>query len=279
LTRLAVTVFGSGGPFANPRRASSGYLVSVDKVPRILVDAGGGVYERIGMSEFNLATLEQLLLTHMHIDHSSDLPAVIMDLYMRNRERPVALAGPAGNDQPGAAEFIELLFGSSGAWRYMNTFDGFGVRVLETPSDTADPSIHAIPVNDTLAALGVTIGAVGVPHGMMPSVAFRIDCSNESIVFSGDISASTDAIIALAKDCSLLVHDFALPEGDVPNGDLHAKPSAVGRTAQRSGAKMLLLSHFMPPIEDVLPASVEIVRREYAGPIVLANDLQTYELP
>lgn len=65
-------MFGTRGPFADPRRASSGYLVSVDKVPRILVDAGGGVYERIGMSEFNLATLEQLLLTHMHIDHSSE---------------------------------------------------------------------------------------------------------------------------------------------------------------------------------------------------------------
>lgn len=72
MTRLSVTVFGTRGPFADPRRASSGYLVSVDKVPRILVDAGGGVYERIGMSEFNLATLEQLLLTHMHIDHSSE---------------------------------------------------------------------------------------------------------------------------------------------------------------------------------------------------------------
>ncbi|GAC1532979.1 MAG: hypothetical protein NVS2B8_21960 [Vulcanimicrobiaceae bacterium] len=38
---LALTVLGSGGPIANAHRASSGYLVSIDGVPRILVDGGG----------------------------------------------------------------------------------------------------------------------------------------------------------------------------------------------------------------------------------------------
>jgi ribonuclease BN (tRNA processing enzyme) len=115
-----------------------------------------------------------------------------------------------------------------------------------------------------------------VPHGMMPAVAFRIDCGEESVVFSGDISASTAELITLATNCSLLVHDFALPEVGGPHSHLHAKPSAVGRTAQLSGAKCLLLSHFMPPIEEKLAESVEIVRREYSGRIELANDLTVY---
>jgi hypothetical protein len=37
---LAVTVLGSGGPIANPHRASSGYIVSVDGRSRIMVDEG-----------------------------------------------------------------------------------------------------------------------------------------------------------------------------------------------------------------------------------------------
>lgn len=32
---------GSGGPFANPPRASSGYLLSLGGAPRVLLDAGG----------------------------------------------------------------------------------------------------------------------------------------------------------------------------------------------------------------------------------------------
>jgi ribonuclease BN (tRNA processing enzyme) len=225
----------------------------------------------------------------MHIDHTSDLPAVVMHLYMLGRKRPIAMAGPTGrpgNDaapenaapQPGIAEFSRLLFGTGGAWRYMNTFEGFGLDVHETSSALWDQTVHAIPVDGILKELDVSIHAVPVPHGMMPAVGFRIDCGEESIVFSGDISASTIEFITLAKNCSLLVHDLALPERDVPNGHLHAKPTAVGRTAQRSGAQTLLLSHFMPLIEGELAESVELVRREYGGRIELAADLATYQI-
>jgi ribonuclease BN (tRNA processing enzyme) len=287
MRRLSVTVLGSGGPISNAHRASAGYLVSVDERPRILVDAGGGIFERIGRCGLDLSAIELILLTHLHIDHTSDLPAVVMNAYMRDRGRPIALAGPAGragNDaapenaspQPGAKEFVRLLFGAEGAWRYMNTFDGFGITAFDVPSDLGDSAIHEISAGKTLEDIGISICAVAVPHGMMPSVAFRVECDERSVVFSGDVSASTEPLVSLAKNCSLLVHDFALPERDVPDGHLHAKPSAVGKTARESGTKMLLLSHFMPAIENELGQSVDIVRREYSGKIEIAEDLATY---
>ncbi|HXM07222.1 MAG TPA: MBL fold metallo-hydrolase [Candidatus Acidoferrum sp.] len=288
-SRLSLTVLGSGGPMAMRRRVSSGYVLSIDGKPRLLVDAGGGTFERIGRSGLDISSLEQILLTHMHIDHTSDLPAVIMDLYMNDRKRPIAVTGPmgrAGNDdapenaspQPGVSEFVRLLFGPRGAWRYMNTFEGFGITVRDTPSDIRERAIYTIPVDPVLEALDVTVYAVAVPHGMMPAVAFRVDCGAESVVFSGDISTSTASFIALAKDCSMLVHDLALPEADVPHGKLHAKPSAVGYTAQQSGAKRLLLTHVMPLMENELEPSLAVVRSEYSGPVEVAKDLETYEI-
>jgi len=282
-------VLGSGGPIANSRRASAGYVLSIDGKPRLLVDAGGGSFERVGRSGLDLSSLEQILLTHLHIDHTSDLPAVIMHLYMGDRNRPIAITGPTGrpgNDaapenaspQPGVREFVRLLFGPRGAWRYMNTFEGFGITVRDTPSDVSELAIYSIPVDRVLEDLDVSVYAVAVPHGMMPSVAFRVNHGAESVVFSGDISASTASFIALAKNCSMLVHDFALPERDVPHGKLHAKPSAIGYTAQQSAAKRLLLSHLMPPIESELAQSVAIVRREYDGPIEVASDLKEYQI-
>jgi ribonuclease BN (tRNA processing enzyme) len=160
----------------------------------------------------------------------------------------------------------------------MNTFEGFGITVREAPSDVSELATCSIPVDRVLEDLDVSVHAVAVPHGMMPSVAFRVDCGAESVTFSGDISASTASFIALAKNCSLLVHDFALPERDVPSGKLHAKPSAVGYTAQQSAAKRLLLSHLMPPIEGELAQSVATVRRQYNGPIEIASDLKEYQI-
>lgn len=285
--RMSVTVLGSGGPIAGGDRVSAGYLVSIDGKPRILVDAGGGTFERIGQARLDLSSLEHILLTHMHIDHTSDLPAVIMHLYMCDRKREITITGPAGrpgNDtapeyasaQPGAIEFVRLLFGVDGAWRYMNTFDGFGTRVTEMPSTLSDPAIHRVSVDRSLEELGVEVRSVAVPHGMMPAVAFRVDCGDESIVFSADISGPTSAFIALAKDSSILVHDFALPEHDGPHAHLHARPSVVGQIARESGTKMLLLSHFLPAIEPKLDEAVAIARREYSGRIEIADDLKSY---
>ena len=122
-----------------------------------------------------------------------------MHLYMCDRKRQIALSGPTGrpgNDaapenasaQPGAIEFVRLLFGADDAWRYMNTFEGFGINVRETPSALSGQAVHTLPVDQVLEDLGVSIYAAAVPHGMMPVAAFRIECGEESVVFSGEIS-------------------------------------------------------------------------------------------
>lgn len=74
---------------------------------------------------------------------------------------------------------------------------------------------------------GPRVTALAVPHGMMPSLAYRIDAGDTAITFSGDVESRWPPLIELATGSDLLVHDMALPEGDVPHGDLHAKPTQV----------------------------------------------------
>src|SRR6202162_3256618 len=71
---LEVVVLGSGGPRAFGR-AGSNYIVLVDGTPRILLDAGPGAFVRIGELHIDLQQVDIVLLTHLHIDHSSDLAA------------------------------------------------------------------------------------------------------------------------------------------------------------------------------------------------------------
>jgi len=71
---LEVVVLGSGGP--RPfGRASASYIVMVDGTPRILMDAGPGAFLRIGELGLDLSSVDTILLTHLHIDHSGDLAA------------------------------------------------------------------------------------------------------------------------------------------------------------------------------------------------------------
>ena len=71
---LEVVVLGSGGPRAFGRAGSS-YILLVDGTPRILLDAGPGTFLRIGELRLDLEKVSTVLLTHLHIDHSADLPA------------------------------------------------------------------------------------------------------------------------------------------------------------------------------------------------------------
>lgn len=266
---LAVTVLGSGGPRPTARRASAGYLLWVDGEPRVLVDPSGGVLERLAGADVEPAVLELVVLTHTHIDHSAGLAPVVFAAWLGGRERPLPVAGPAGAaGQPGCRRFCELLFGVDGAWRDLQSFEGFVLEPLEVPSGAPAP----VPLWE---GSGLTVRAVGVPHGMMPSVGYRFDHGARSVAFSGDLEGAHAGLQALARRCDVLVHDQALPRRDIEHGHLHPPPEDTAANAAGAEVGTLVLSHLMPPAEAALDDVVARVRAGYGGPVVVAEDLLT----
>jgi ribonuclease BN (tRNA processing enzyme) len=272
--RLSITVLGSGGPITNPHRASSGYVIWLDGVPRLLVDVGGGTFVRMGELGLDVPLIDLVLLTHTHIDHTGGLAPFVMAAYMQGRTTPLRISGPAGRDiHPGCIRFVDLLFGPQGAWSYMHTFDGFGIDPIELPSalEGATPTL-------VLEDGALRIQSIAVPHGMMPSVAYRIDYAGASVVFSGDIQRLHQPFIALASGCDVLVHDQAVPERPVPHSHLHTKPSETAREAREAGCRTLVLSHFMPEIDAELDGAVRTVEEHFPGRVVVAHDLMTIDV-
>ena len=100
---LELVVLGSGGPGALGRAGSS-YAVLLDGKPRILVDAGPGSFVRAGEAKLALRSLDTVLLTHLHVDHTGELPGLV-------KARAVASSG--------TIEF--RVFGPSGQGRYPST--------------------------------------------------------------------------------------------------------------------------------------------------------------
>ncbi len=112
-----------------------------------------------------------------------------------------------------------------------------------------------------------------VPHGIVPTLAFRIIVDNRSLVFSSDQNLSKPQFAGFASNASVLVSHMVLPEGATSGTSLHAVPSEIGEFAGRIQPTTLLLSHFMARSLRDLDGNVQIVRRNYAGEIVLADDL------
>src|SRR6201996_8763988 len=121
---VALQVLGSGGPELEDKRASSSYLIWQDGQARILVDSGGGSALEFGRAGAHVAQPDAIFFTHLHIDHSADFPALIKSSYFEERNRPLPVYGPIGNDFfPPTTEFVADLFDAKhGAYRYLADF-------------------------------------------------------------------------------------------------------------------------------------------------------------
>ena len=73
---MKITLLGTGSPEAYARRASSGYLVEIGE-DVILLDCGGGVYDRLLQSGRLPSDITHLFLTHLHTDHMMDYARLV----------------------------------------------------------------------------------------------------------------------------------------------------------------------------------------------------------
>jgi ribonuclease BN (tRNA processing enzyme) len=269
---LEVVVLGSGGPRAFGRAGSS-YIVLVEGTPRILVDAGPGAFLRIGELGIDLEKVDTVLLTHLHIDHSSGLPAFFNDRALTS-DGPITyrIFGPDGAGLfPKTSRFVDLLVGDGGAFAYQRTFgadEKFIVRDLAISLDS--------PRSKIVDEGGLVVEEIATHHGDCPSVAYRISYKGTVLVFSGDMDASAlPNLVQLAKNADLLIFNCAVldpPQSPSQLYDLHTPPKKIGEAARDAGVMSLLLSHLAPDVEGQKDAVRKSIRASYAGPVDFAND-------
>jgi ribonuclease BN (tRNA processing enzyme) len=129
---LELVVLGSGGP-RSFGRASASYLILVEGVPRVLVDAGPGAFQAVGKLGLNLDRVDIVLLTHLHIDHSADLPAIFLERSLTS-DAPIhfRVFGPEGSGLFPSASQLCIYFLAMAA--RMNTRKRLGRASRLTPS-------------------------------------------------------------------------------------------------------------------------------------------------
>jgi len=273
-TEVTVEVLGSGGPEIDGR-ASASYLIWIDDRARILVDTGSGSMLRFEESGAKLQDLELIALTHLHIDHVVDLPSYIKAGYFTHRIAPLPILGPVGNDYfPSTDAYINLLFGSKGAYRYMSD-----VLTLESDSFQILPRSIDAPKPFTKSFDTFTLTTINVHHGIIPALAFRIDVDDITIIISGDTSNVNGQLERLAKDADLFIAHHAIPEihGTYAN-NLHMTPSTIGAVSATAHVKKLLLTHRMRRTIGKEEESLSIIKKHYKGQVVFAEDRMKIKL-
>ena len=278
--KTTVQILGSAGPFPTPDRASASYLLWEGGKAKMLVDIGGGAYFRFGQSEAKLSDLAMVGISHLHPDHVADLPALLW-LSHAMRKKPLPIFGPnAGKGVPSARgfdyapdfpEFLSRLFDSKkGAFMVM----GGTLGTQKRNGVLLDIGVIDVLKSEPSAVFegeGIKVTALGIPHANMPTLAYRVETADGSVVFSSDQNGTNQNFAEFAKSADILVMHMQIPVG--AKHPLHAAPEVIGRIAQKAGARQLILSHIGTSGAE-LEASIAEIQTLYNGKVTLGADLQ-----
>lgn len=275
---MDITLLGTGCPICDTRRFGPANLVRAAGAA-ILVDCGSGVSQRLIGAGCRGADLDAVLLTHLHSDHLVDLYQLIVSSWHQGRDRPQRVFGP-----PGTKRFVETTME---LWR-----PELELRIAHERR----PSIRALEVEVTEIGAGevvrhgdLVVMAVDVEHQpVRHAFGFVFACDGRRIVISGD-TRPCQRLIDASRGADVLVHEVMIHrEMAVKPGlrsaetlanvaSYHTLSDQVGKVAAAAAARLLVLTHFVPVRFDQ-PALLAEVRRDFAGPIVIGEDLMRIDV-
>lgn len=186
MTVVTVQFLGSGDAFGSGGRLQPCISVRTED-SHVLVDCGASALIGIRQQGIDPATIDAVVVTHLHGDHFGGIPFLVLDAQFRRGERPLLLAGPPGlRERVGRA--MEVFFpGSSGVERR------FELRFLEIPERT----------ETAVGPLAVIGHEVPHPSGA-PAYALRLACEGKVIAYSGDGEWS-EALVEAARGADLFI--------------------------------------------------------------------------
>lgn len=277
-----VVVLGTGTPNADPERSGPAVAVVAGEQAYV-VDAGPGVVRRAAAAARDRdipalapSRLHHLFLTHLHSDHTTGLPDLILAPWVLDRPGPLRVFGP-----PGTASMVEHMLA---AWQ-----EDIHMRLFGLEPRAANPDAYQAPVAETTGGVvyeddNVKVTAVPVDHGSWPhALGYKFETVDRTIVISGDTRPS-ESLVAACGGCDVLVHEVYSaeafqrrePEWQAYHADTHTSTVQLAEVANRARPGILVLYHqlYWGATDDDLIR--EIRAAGYTGPVASASDLDVY---
>ncbi|MCU4716676.1 MBL fold metallo-hydrolase [Halapricum hydrolyticum] len=250
---MDVTFLGTGSAMATGDRFQTGLLLEAGS-DRLLLDCGSGILHALGRTDAGYESVDTVLLTHHHLDHVSDLLALLKARWLAGADS-LSVAGP-----PGTSTLVDDLLD---VHEYLDGRVDLAVRDL-----TGEP----------FSLAGFDGRTIETTHSMQ-CFAYRLTHpdSDATFVFSGDSAAARD-LLAFADGADVLVHDCSFP--DSVQTDNHATPTQLGRALRDADASFerVYLTHLYPHTDGHHEEMLDSIGKYYDGDVRFASDGLTISL-
>jgi ribonuclease BN (tRNA processing enzyme) len=265
-----------------------------------VIDCGRGAPSAFVDEGLDFARLEAILLTHLHADHTGDLPGMLLypwgvrgdaasgPIRVHGPSRPSGL--PSGDATFHRQTTINPALPTPGTTDLVSDIlAGYAYHLNVMPLDAAMPDAGTLVRTDEISTpsaggpqtpvvvledSAVRVTAVAVTHGRaVPAFAYRFDTDDGSVVLSGDTTVNAD-LVQLARGANILVHCVAdlayLRSHGTEDAELarmaalHTDVTEVGGVAERAGVDELILTHYLPAQPEAVSVD-EWARRAAVG--------------
>jgi len=285
-----------GGPVSDSRRSQPANALVVGQAV-YLVDAGDGAVQQLARAGLSLAAVRAVFISHIHIDHTGGLFAVLGLRHQMGSTGKLLVYGP-----PGIKAMVEGLVAAI----VPEAQSGYGIAGEDYVPPQGTVEVVELRDGASVKLDGFTVTVAENSHysfvkgsdmdRRFGSVSFRFNLPDRSIVYTGDTGPS-DAVTGLARNADLLVTELADPafaETFVARGpgpqpkraremhdhmvNHHISPDQVGQMAARARVHRVVITHLVAgrdPNIDTAPF-VAGVRKWFDGPVEIAADLNRY---
>jgi len=250
----SVTVLGGAAAGGNTGQGCSGYLIRTDTLAFVL-DFGPGVLPEL-KKHIDYRTLDAIVISHLHLDHTLDLGALRFALaYSPNpATRRIPLWMP-----PEGVDFLKR-FGSA-----FEDPDEPGRFFDKTFAIAEYEPTRAVAIGDARIRFHRTV------HGI-PCWAMRVSIPGaEDFFFTGDTGPTANLAIP-ARGCKMIACESGTLEGELG----HMTPIQAGQLATDAGASTLILTHLWE--EFGFETYRERAASTFSGEVLIAKPGLTVEL-
>jgi ribonuclease Z len=282
---MRVIALGTGRPFVRRAQANCSWLIELGNGDKFVFDFGSGSQTNFTALEIPHQEITAYFATHLHADHVGDFAQVWVGSWAGGRSSPLVVYGPSGAEERfGIRHFVRHQI-ESFAW---DTHTRLGLL----PDPGAEVEVHEFDFSKTGVVYeknGVVIKSFPAVHILDGPVSLRLEWNGLSFVFSGDTTPS-QFFLDNAKDADLVVHECFNTVGQLMERSgydeqmargigtmAHSAPEETGFVLNAVKPRLAVVYHFFNDF-DTGPEIEREIRKHYAGPLALAQDLMVFNV-
>jgi len=257
---VKITFVGTSSGKASLDRFHSSLLLSTEDY-NLLVDAGDGISRALLVNGINFNSINGIAFTHLHPDHFSGLPALIVQMKMMNRKEPLDIYV-----HHSLKNVIEDFLLHSYLLpekmkleiRYRTFKDDDNVKISDNFSFLARKNSHLVELEKY---------KVNHPSISLYSASLLFETERKKIIYTSDISSVEDMFLFKEITSNIFISEAT-----------HLQTSILIETLSKIEAGKIYLTHFSDEDFQMISEILATLPNSLRNKIIIAVDSLSFEI-